>query len=1101
MNKRFQKYIIKTIPLIFLILLTGYHKNSAQVLPGQAPDFLWAESGGGDGNDGATDLTVDKDGNIIVTGYFESTATFGSFNLLSAGSSDIYIAKYSPDGNVIWAVRAGGDAYEAPHSVITDNLGNIFITGEFSFGTSVFGTVTLNPFGGSDIFTAKYTSNGIFLWVQQGGGQSSDIGYEVTTDKLNNILVTGFFEDFASFGDSTITGTGQFNNIFVVKYNSFGIVQWVRAAGEQSDFALSYGIRTDNNNNVFITGSFSGLAVFGDTTLVSSWDGTNADIFLAKYNSQGNFIWVAQAGGINSNSDSNGEDIRIDKDNNILLTGAFTGDALFGNILLSGLENTDIFIAKYDQSGDALWAIQDHGSSLDNEGREIDLDAAGNISLIASIYSTGDEIGDIYFARYTNTGIKLWGIVAGLNGLNEVGGLAIDSNGDIYGSGNFYFSGTYGTITLNGVSGEAFVAKLPSPKFSINPNPEDFGLIPIGSVDSATVTLTNTSGANLHIFDISIVNDTSEAFGIFSGLPLDSIIAMQSVNLGISFMPIYPNYKDAFFEIISDASTSPDTIFVSGTGSSSITVELPSNPNIGQSTFLSITPPASTLFSTSEIYYRKTGEMIYQQDNLSFQENVYTFNIPPEYSAITGIQYYVLFSDGSNIITYPTLNPDTNPASIQVNIPQIDFQNPIKNSQYQMLSIPLSINSPQIDSVFSDDYGPYSNNVWRIFRWQPEINNYAEYNAISGNIIPGNAFWLINRDGKTFDIDNALSVQSSNNYTITLQPGYNQIGIPFAFPVDWLSIENSDLILQAPIHWNADTQENEMDQLTLIPWEGYWVYNPLNEVVNLNVNPNLPLGKKQSVNIFASLKDDEFLLQVKAIMNSSRAKDQQNFVGMMENAKNGLDKYDVIKPPAINDQVRVLIESGNNYFARNVVPVSKDGAYWDFTVETKSPNQQTTLIVESKSSLPDNFSIWLVDKNRKIPVEINNGSAEIITQENGRSNLRIIVGTEEFAKINSYNISLTPFEYALYQNYPNPFNPSTNILYQLKEKSNVTLEIYDILGRRIKSIINNVVQDPGQHIVTWNGLNSSGEKVASGIYVYRIRANNFITSKKMILMK
>jgi hypothetical protein len=309
------------------------------------------------------------------------------------------------------------------------------------------------------------------------------------------------------------------------------------------------------------------------------------------------------------------------------------------------------------------------------------------------------------------------------------------------------------------------------------------------------------------------------------------------------------------------------------------------------------------------------------------------------------------------------------------------------------------------------------------------------------------------------------------------------------------------LLLQAPIHWNADIQDYEIDQLILDPWEGYWIYNQTNQIIDLNVNPNLFLGKKQTTNLFTSLKNDEFLVQVKAVLNSTQSKDQQNFVGMMEDAKSDLDKYDVMKPPAINDQVKVLIESGKNYFARDVVPVSNDGAYWDYSVETKLPNQKVTLIVDKKSALPDKFDIWVLDKDRKIPVEINNGSAEIITQGNGKSNLRIIIGTEDYAKINSESISLTPFEYALYQNYPNPFNPTTNITYQIKEKSNVTLEIYDILGRRIASVINNVVQDPGQHIVTWNGTNSFGIKVASGIYIYRIRARDFISSKKMILLK
>ena len=481
---------------------------------------------------------------------------------------------------------------------------------------------------------------------------------------------------------------------------------------------------------------------------------------------------------------------------------------------------------------------------------------------------------------------------------------------------------------------------------------------------------------------------------------------------------------------------------------------------------------------------------------MSFQGNNYTFNIPPAFSTIAGIQFHIFFSDGSNIVTFPSVNPVTNPASIQVSIPQFNFPAQIKTNQYQMFSIPLSLNSPEIDSVFNDDYGSYDNKVWRIFRWQPGQNNYDEYNAISGNIIPGNAFWLINRDGKTFDVNNALSVESNNNQTITLLPGYNQIADPFAFQVDWSLIENSNLVLQLPIRWNADLQDYEIDQDTLVPWEGYWVFNPLNQIINLNVSPNQTNALEKSSGLFASSNNNEFLLQIKAIVNSSQAKDQQNYVGMIEDAKNELDKYDVIKPPSINDQVRVLIESGNNYFTRNVVPVSKDGAYWDFKVETKSPNQRTTLIVESIIDLPHNFNIWLIDKTRKIPLTINNGSTEIITNENGKIRLRIIVGTEDYAKLNIENISLSPFDFTLYQNYPNPFNPNTTILFALPQQSNVSLRIYNILGELMAELINDKLYEEGYHEIMFEG-----SLLSSGVYIYRIQAGEFTDIKKMLLLK
>lgn len=1207
MNKKYQR-IFLVVLLVILLIYTCSIKLSAQTQP---PNFLWAVSGGGNGYDGAADITVDTQDNIIVAGYFDSTATFQGISLTSAGGSDIFIAKYTNAGNIIWAVSAGSNSYDQAYSVTTDRLGNIIISGIFS-NTAYFGTDSIVSSGGYDIFTAKYSTDGVFQWVQKGGGQGYDLGYEVTTDNQNNILVTGIFTQYAVFGDSVITSGNPYGDIYVVKYNPSGVVQWVKAAinpsGGSSFYNASYGVRTDANNNVFITGSFSSVIAFGDTNLVSSWDGTNEDVFLAKYNPQGGFDWVASAGCVNSGGYYYGNDVSIDKDNNILVTGSFNGSALFGGLSINGLESSDIFIVKYDQSGNALWVTQDHSSLLYNDAGEIGLDAAGNISLIANVSQDiiGGELNDVYFARYSNTGQKMWGIRAGLLNGNSAGGLVNDSKGDIYGCGYFNTSATFGTITLNGVNSDAFIAKLPAPQFSIIPPQVNFGSIPTLTLDSALVQLTNTSQADLHIFNMTLVNDTSGSFGIISGYPVDSIPALQTANMEFIFVPVYTGLKSAYMEIVSDAPTSPDTLFLSGTGVlanlvlsdsvlnfgsidvgltsplnlslintsftniiidsaaisganasdfsfspaingdtltflnylnlninftpsasgvktanfivystaasspdtvqltgtglSLIQVQVPPPLDVGQSTPISITPPTTTSFISSEIFYRRAGEILYQQDTLQHQGNVYTYNIPGGFSTISGIQFYVMFNDGFSLITYPSVNPITNPAFIQVSIPVTNYPTQIKTSQYQMISIPLSISSPEIDSVFKDDYGPYDPKVWRIFRWQPGINNYDEYQSI-GDIMPGNAYWLINRDGKTFNVKNSLSVPAFNNYTITLQPGYNQVGNPFSFSVNWASIGNTDSIPQLPILWNADSLDYEFDLVVYEPWVGYWVYNPLNHIIDLSVNPNLSIGKEKSINYFTYLKNDEFLIQLKAFLSSSGFKDQQNYVGMMEDAKSDMDKYDIIKPPAINNDLKVLIESGENYFARNVVPVSKDGAYWDFTIQTKESNQKVVLNVERKSSLPANFNIWLLDISRKVPVALNNGTGLVITQENGKGSFRIIVGTEEYAKLHSDNIALNAFEYVLYQNYPNPFNPSTNITYQLKEKSDVTLEIYNILGERVMSIVNNVVQDPGQYIMSWNGRNSSGEKVASGIYIYRIIANEFISSKKMILLK
>jgi hypothetical protein len=93
-----------------------------------------------------------------------------------------------------------------------------------------------------------------------------------------------------------------------------------------------------------------------------------------------------------------------------------------------------------------------------------------------------------------------------------------------------------------------------------------------------------------------------------------------------------------------------------------------------------------------------------------------------------------------------------------------------------------------------------------------------------------------------------------------------------------------------------------------------------------------------------------------------------------------------------------------------------------------------------------------------------------------------------------------PADYNLFQNYPNPFNPATTISYSLPKTSNVTLKVYDLLGREVKTLVS-TEQNRGLHRVQWNGENNFGSKVASGIYLYRIEAGNFNVTKKMILLK
>jgi len=96
--------------------------------------------------------------------------------------------------------------------------------------------------------------------------------------------------------------------------------------------------------------------------------------------------------------------------------------------------------------------------------------------------------------------------------------------------------------------------------------------------------------------------------------------------------------------------------------------------------------------------------------------------------------------------------------------------------------------------------------------------------------------------------------------------------------------------------------------------------------------------------------------------------------------------------------------------------------------------------------------------------------------------------------------SQLPEQFALHYNYPNPFNPTTTISYDLPEQAQVTLSVYDLLGKKIKTLVNQS-QDAGNNIAVWDGTDNLGRQVSAGVYLYRIKAGEFIQTRKMLLLK
>jgi hypothetical protein len=336
------------------ITLNSWGKNDVFVAKYNTDgELLWAHRGGGRESDKGEGIVVTSNA-VYVTGYFRDTAAFnndGAFKVFGAGGKDIFIAKYSLNGDLLWLKSAGGPGEDEGRGITVDQQGNVYVCG-FYLSEASFGGVELKSKGGYDGFLAKYDPFGNLKWVKTMGGYRSDKAYAVQAGNDGRIYITGGFKQKGTFGNISINAKNEDMDIFVACYTSDGDAVWASKAGG-AEFDIAYGLATDANSDVYITGYFAGSADFSGT-IINAVD--SADIFVAKYKSNGDFAWVLKADGdVDSpvtlpETEEAGRGICVDRNNYPIVTGSFRNNAIFGNHQLQGWGNTNIFIAKIKQA-------------------------------------------------------------------------------------------------------------------------------------------------------------------------------------------------------------------------------------------------------------------------------------------------------------------------------------------------------------------------------------------------------------------------------------------------------------------------------------------------------------------------------------------------------------------------------------------------------------------------------------------------------------------------------------------------------------------------------------------------------------------------------
>lgn len=362
------------------------------------PPGDWTHTWGMGGFEYAQGVASDAAGNVYVTGYTTS---------IPGGGDECFTLCYGSTGSLQWQRTWGGIISEYGQGIATDNSGNVYVTGH----TDTFGA------GSTDAFLLCYDTSGILQWQRTWGSGNFEYAYDVVTDSVGNVFVTGY------------TGLGPGTSAFLLCYDSSGSLQWQRTWGGPS-LEFGYGVDADAAGNVYLSGR------------TDSFGAGNYDTFIVCYDNAGNLQWQRVWGGAGTEFYG---DVAVDASGNCYITGSTNG---FG----VGLH--DAFLLCYNSSGSLQWQRTWGGASGD-EGFGVAADALGNVfvtgygnsfgvtSLFALKYdaATGNLLDDQAWVHPSFSGGYLHGAAIAPDGALLCSGFGLNITGGVWQP----LSGTAGT--------------------------------------------------------------------------------------------------------------------------------------------------------------------------------------------------------------------------------------------------------------------------------------------------------------------------------------------------------------------------------------------------------------------------------------------------------------------------------------------------------------------------------------------------------------------------------------------------------------------------------------------------------------------------------
>lgn len=409
----------------------------ASHLHAQAPEWNWAMALTGPNNESISQIATDPAGDIYITGSYSSPSLIvGSTTLTNTDpTDDMFVAKFHPDGSLVWAVDTDGPGYEAGRAIAVDPTGHAYILmafmGSLTYGGQTFGSADI-----ADVLLAKLDQDGNPIWVRKISSPGADRPEDLALDPFGNVIISGSFEGAQMvIGPSTFINQGG-EDAFVAKFSATGDHIWSRCFGGTTDESC-YGVSVDPSGNVIAVGSFDSSSFSIGSIPLGSLG--NDDSFIAQFTSAGSPAWAVSAGGDEYDL---ARGVECTPTGDLIVLGySSSGTFAVGGLEAQGGGGGDVFIMMLHSDGEAGWVTLLGGDQYEYPSHQVGLDSNGNIYIAGCFQSASLGAGastltnlgdnDAFVAKLAPDGVIQWAASGGGAGFEVPSGMAVDDLGNV----------------------------------------------------------------------------------------------------------------------------------------------------------------------------------------------------------------------------------------------------------------------------------------------------------------------------------------------------------------------------------------------------------------------------------------------------------------------------------------------------------------------------------------------------------------------------------------------------------------------------------------------------------------------------------------------